>query len=216
MIVYTTQLILILPPPSNNKFFYNENVWKLDPVTGQALHYDCKQVSGICVNRETALKHYRKRVQILENQEKKLNEKEFARLIRKMGFEPGTHGRKERVDDLKSKSWKSEFPIIDIRHGNNLSPTRWKKSQFRNQKFTKGWVEANEIPGWGKTKDLIKKLKWSSYNYFYAIIALIIQHNSVNIIYLAKSISTSNHWLKLHQYRSHTFTALVESCSATS
>ena len=146
-------------PPSKDKFYYNENVWKLNAETGHAIHYDCQQVSGIAVYRETAIKHYQKRVAIVEEMAKKLpNEEDFNRFVRQMGFEPGTHNRNERVDDLKSESWKSEFPNIDIRHGANLSATRWKKEQFRNQKYTKGWIETDdEIPGWGKTRDLITK-----------------------------------------------------------
>jgi len=146
-------------PASKDKFYYNENVWKLNAETGHAVHYDCQQVSGIAVYRETAIKHYRKRVAIVERMMKKLpKEEDFNRFIRQMGFEPGTHNRKERVDDLKSGSWKSEYPNVDIRHGANLSSTRWKKEQFRNQKFTKGWVESDdEIPGWGKTVGLVKK-----------------------------------------------------------
>lgn len=77
--------------------------------------------------------------------------------IRQVGFEPGTHHRNEAIDKIESGSWKSEFPIVDIKHGANLSTTRWKKGQFRNQKFTKGWIESDdEIPGWGKTSDLVK------------------------------------------------------------
>jgi hypothetical protein len=145
-------------PPSKDKFYYNENIWKLNDETGHAIHYDCQQVSGIAVYRETAIKHYRKRVAIVEEMAKKLTQEEdFNRFIRQMGFEPGTHNRKQRVDDLTSESWNSEFPNIDIRHGSNLSRTRWKKEQFRNQKFTKGWTESDyEIPGWGKTAELIK------------------------------------------------------------
>lgn len=134
-------------PPDKDKFYYNENVWKVDPKTGKALHYDCKQVSGICVNRELALAHYRKRFELVEKNGYTMQ----------MGFEPGTHNRKERVDDLTSGSWKSEFPNIDIRHGGNLSPTKWKKEEFRNQKFTEGWTESdiNHIPGWENLRELI-------------------------------------------------------------
>jgi len=61
-------------------------------------------------------------------------------------------------DNLRAESFRSEFPNIDIRHDSNFSPTRWKKEEFRNQKYTKGWVESDtEIPGWGKTKDLKEK-----------------------------------------------------------
>jgi len=136
-------------PPTKSKFYYNENVWKLDARTGHALHYDCKQVSGIAVYRALAIKHYKKRVRLVERNGFSL----------KMGYEPGTHGRAGRVDDIKSESWKSPFPNIDIRHDGNLSPTRWKKEEFRNHKNTKGWTESDaEIPGWGKTKELIINL----------------------------------------------------------
>ena len=68
-----------------------------------------------------------------------------------MGYEPGTHGRKERVDDLESDTWMSEEPNIDIRHGKNLTRSRWRKEEFRNQKYTRGWTLAGEVPGWGQT-----------------------------------------------------------------
>jgi len=76
---------------------------------------------------------------------------------RNMGFEPGTHGRAERVDDYKSGSWESEFPNIDIRHDKNLTPSRWGKEQFRNQKYTKGWQETDEVPGWVEILDIFEQ-----------------------------------------------------------
>ena len=137
-------------PPKKDVWYYNENVWKLDAKTGHALHYDMKQVSGIAVYRQTAVEHYKKRVAMVE----------ANGFSSGMGYEPGTHHRPERVDDSVSEGWKSEFPNVDIRHEGNFSPTRWKKEEFRNQKYTAGWTESDdEIPGWGKTKELIKKLK---------------------------------------------------------
>ena len=65
-----------------------------------------------------------------------------------MGFEPGTNNRAERVDDYKSEVWMSKVPNIDIRHDMNLTQTRWNKEQFRNQRYTKGWTEADGVPGW--------------------------------------------------------------------
>jgi len=117
-------------------------VWKVDAQTGRALFYYCKQTSGLCAHRSLLLEHYRKRVKLVE-------ENGFSR---KMGFEPGTHNRKERVDDYKAKAWMSEYPNIDIRHKQNLTPSRWRRDQFRNQRYTRGWTEADEVPGWGVTK----------------------------------------------------------------
>jgi hypothetical protein len=55
------------------------------------------------------------------------------------------------VDDFKSTTWLSEKPNIDIRHGKNLTHSRWSKEEFRNQKYTRGWTLAGEVPGWGQT-----------------------------------------------------------------
>jgi hypothetical protein len=32
-----------------------------------------------------------------------------------------------------------------------MSPSRWRKDQFRNQKYTAGWTESDGVPGWGTT-----------------------------------------------------------------
>lgn len=82
--------------------------------------------------------------------------KEFNNFIRKMGFEPGTHGRIKEFADLKSDRWESEYPNIDIRRGEAVTRSKWKPEDYRNQKFAKGWREASEIKPWGKTADLVK------------------------------------------------------------
>jgi ribosomal protein L37E len=128
-------------PGERDRVYYNQNVWKLDAATGKALHYRCSQTSGLCAARELLVAHYRKRVTLVE----------ANGFTRAMGFEPGTHNRAERVDDLTAETWMSTWPNVDIRHGSNLTPSRWTKAEFRNQKFTEGWTEASEIPGWGKT-----------------------------------------------------------------
>ena len=125
-------------PPDRSIYYYNTNVWKTDGKRAFRVD-DCRQTSGLCAYRETLLKHYRERVRRVEAEG----------FNRNMGFEPGTHGRKERVDDLKSERWESEFPNVDVRHGANLTKTRWSPSEFRDQRYTKGWVESQEIPGWG-------------------------------------------------------------------
>ena len=141
---YIMQAILHFSP-KNDKYYYNINVWKVDYKTGHALHYDCQQTSGLCANRELLIQHYRERVRRVEAEG----------FTRRMGFEPGTHGRKERVDDYRAESWKSEYPNVDIRHDKNLTPSRWKKEQFRNQRYTKGWKESDEVPGWGKGLEIL-------------------------------------------------------------
>ena len=87
---------------------------------------------------------------------------EFNRYMREMGFEPGTHNRAERVDDLSSDSYQSKFPNIDIRHDLNTTPSRWNKDQFRNQRFTEGWTEkkVDQLPGWSMDGDPLTYTNW--------------------------------------------------------
>ncbi len=134
-------------PPKKDVYYYNTNVWKIRADDGKAIRVDdCKQLSGLCAYKDLLIKHYQKRIEIVENQG----------FSRKMGFEPGTHGRTEKVDDFKAESWSSEFPILDIRHDNNLTETRWTPEKFRNKKFADGWTESNidQIPGWDNEKIL--------------------------------------------------------------
>lgn len=128
-------------PERSDRYYYNQHVWKVDAKTGRALHYRCSQTSGLCANRNLLIEHYRKRIALVE-----------ARgFSRRMGFEPGTHTRPERVDDITAETWMSTVPNIDIRHSNNLTPSRWRKEQFRNQAYCEGWTEADSVPGWGLT-----------------------------------------------------------------
>jgi hypothetical protein len=129
-------------PPRRDLFYYNNNVWKVDAENGQALFHYSNHTSQLCAYRELLLEHYRKRVELVE----------ANGYSRRMGYEPGTHGRADRVDDYKCDTWMSEGPNIDLRHEHNLTPSRWRKDQFRNQRYTRGWTEADEVPGWGRTK----------------------------------------------------------------
>ena len=130
-------------PTRDDVFFYNTNVWKVREDGFCARTADCRQTSGLCASRELLLAHYRKRVEIVERDG----------FTRRMGFEPGTHRRKERVDDVRSKTWESEFPNLDIRHGGNLTEARWSPEEYRDKRFAKGWQESqiDALPGWEKT-----------------------------------------------------------------
>jgi hypothetical protein len=128
-------------PPREDVFYYNQNVWQVRASDGHALHYPCSKTSGLCASRELLIEHYRKRVARVE----------VHGFTRAMGFEPGTHRRPERVDDYGCESWMSAVPNIDIRHDANLTESRWRKDQFRNQKYTDGWTEGSGVPGWGET-----------------------------------------------------------------
>jgi glycosyltransferase involved in cell wall biosynthesis len=143
-------------PQDKDKIYYNINVWKLRLEDGHAIHYDCQQTSGLCAYRETLIKHYKQRVLNTQTKFDELgNTRTYRNWIRAQGFEPGTHGRPERVDDLQSESWWSEYPNIDIRHDGNLTPSRWSQDQFRSSRSCRNWMEADEVPGWDKSEYMI-------------------------------------------------------------
>jgi hypothetical protein len=129
-------------PERKDAFYYNENTWKVDAADGKALHYICKQTSGLCARRELLVEHYKKRVERVAAEGYNRN----------MGFEPGCHRPPRGVDDHPALSWMSAVPNIDIRHGANLTPSRWSQEQFRNKNSCRGWTEADAVPGWGKTR----------------------------------------------------------------
>jgi glycosyltransferase involved in cell wall biosynthesis len=135
-------------PKEKDVWYYNQNVWYLRQ-DGHAMHYDVNQLSGLCVWRETAIIHFRERLKRLETEE----------FTRNMGFEPFTHGRVKWEHEFRMETWKSESPNIDIRFGVNSTGMRWKKEEYRNQQLLINWQENDEqIPGWGSTKDLVRRL----------------------------------------------------------
>jgi hypothetical protein len=129
-------------PTDPHTYVYNQHCWKVNATTGQALFYYANQTSGLCADRQLLVNHYRARVQ-------RVAAEGFSR---SMGFEPGTHKAPRGFDDYGHSTWMSEVPNIDIRHGCNLTQSRWRREQFRNQKYCQGWDERDDVPGWGVTK----------------------------------------------------------------
>lgn len=141
-------------PLRPDQIYYNTNVWRVRYEDGHALYCNnLQQLSGLVGYRDVLIKHYKERIRKMEEFLATHEQDQFGQYIRAMGFEPGTHGRAERVDDLTCDSYQSELPNIDIRHSTNLTPSRWNKEQFRNEKYTDGWTELNEVPGWGVTEN---------------------------------------------------------------
>lgn len=152
-------------PPSEDTFYYNQNVWYLRASDGHCLHYDVNQLSGLCGYRSALMTHFRERFVMADEEYKKLQatdgpniEHDFDRFVRHIGFEPMTHGRVAWKNVFKYESWKSEYPNVDIRYGENATGQRWKKEQFKNQKLLVNWEEGDAIPYWGKGKDIAETL----------------------------------------------------------
>ena len=133
-------------PPKKDVYYYNSNWWRVRLADGHAIRYDTRLLPAICGYREHLLRHYRTRMKRLKAGENS------AGAIMRMGFEPGTHNRKERIDDYKAEDWKSALPNVDIRHNKNLTKSKWSQDEFRNQRSCRGWQEAEKIPYWGQTK----------------------------------------------------------------
>jgi hypothetical protein len=127
-------------PARKDIFYYNDNKWRVDYKTGQALFYHCAQVSGLCAYRDLLLEHYRSQVTKVEKDG-----------WQHRGYEPGTHSGRFEL-------WNSELPNLDIRHNKTLTTNRWSQDKFRDKNSCLGWQMADEVPFWGKTKGRINEL----------------------------------------------------------
>jgi len=130
-------------PKDKETFYYNQNVWFLRQ-DGHAMHYDVNQLSGLCVWRETAIIHFREKLELIEKEG-------FSRNI---GFEPMTHNRIKWKRTFKMDTWKSEQPNFDIRFGINSTGMRWRKEEYRNQQLLINWQERDDLQDLAKTFQL--------------------------------------------------------------
>jgi len=121
-------------PPRVDRFYYDQSVWRLHVGTGFAVTQDMMSVSGLCASRDLLLRHYRA----------KLAEVHTVGYQHKGGYEPG-------VKEGLAVGWRAEVPYIDIRHGRNLTASRWSPREFKTPGTCVNWQEAEEIPGWGRT-----------------------------------------------------------------
>ena len=126
-------------PSSDHCYYYNLNWVKVDATNGRAVSCVAKQTSQLCANRNLLLEHYRKRVAVVERDG-------FSRA---QGFEPGSHNRPERIDDVPSDVWRSTGSNFDIRHEKNLTSSRWSREQFRSQRNCREWKESTVDIGAG-------------------------------------------------------------------
>lgn len=128
-------------PPRADTFYYNTHVWHVRYPDGHAVYYDAQQVSGLCASRALLLEFYRARLAQLERDGNNRH------------YEPGLH---QTVGGQRVENRQSVYPNLDIRHGHNLTPSKWSPADFRNRKHARGWQEATELPGWGKLADLFR------------------------------------------------------------
>lgn len=133
-------------PPRENVYYFNLNVWAVDPADGKSLYYDgMKMTSGLCASRAILIEHYTKKIAWVEEVGK------FHHNL--MGFEPGCKPSKGRTGDYAWDTWRSEQPNVDIKHGENLTKKRFAIDQYRSRRLLKtSWRLEGAVPGWGVTK----------------------------------------------------------------
>ena len=125
-------------PPTKDKYYYNNNVYKYRLRDRKVIKYDCHWLSQLCASRQLLINHFIKRFKVIANGQ------------RAYGYEPGT-GQSKRVDGVDWENWESEYPNIDIRHGENWTGSgRMKVSEFRDKSTCENLreYEVKDIPGW--------------------------------------------------------------------
>ncbi|OGN27778.1 MAG: hypothetical protein A2941_02800 [Candidatus Yanofskybacteria bacterium RIFCSPLOWO2_01_FULL_49_17] len=130
-------------PPDKEAFYYNTNVWRWDYEGDKVITYDSlRSLSGLCVFREKALEHFKKRLAtIIERGFDKIPGKNPS-WARKMGYEPG------KKTGEKTDEWRSKYPNIDIRHKKTMTPIKMTIESFRHKPT--GWKEStiDQLSGW--------------------------------------------------------------------
>lgn len=137
-------------PPKDNIFYYNTNVWRWQYPKNRAITYDrLISLSSLCVNREFALDHYKRRLAKIEKVDWGNDEIKNPRLARLWGYEPGTKKVKlGGFSDDDFGTWESRDPIIDIRHDNTFSLKKVSFGAFKH--LPDNWRETtlDKLPGW--------------------------------------------------------------------
>lgn len=126
-------------PIQKDKFYYNQNFWKVWP-DGLVAHWEANQVSGLCCYKELAIAWYKTRVHELE-----------TGAVFNRSYEPG--GR----DINMYMVWNSPFPNIDIRHDNNLTTSHRSVDEFRDKSTATGFetTTIDKIVGWDNLSGII-------------------------------------------------------------
>jgi hypothetical protein len=128
-------------PKSKDTFYYDLNVWRLRYPENFAVTWDAHQVAQLVCDRKLALEWYKKKLAEYENAPLKTDNKN-----RQLGDREWN--RKFEPED-KFEDYRAAEPSIDIRHGQNLTKSKWSFNDFRDKTTCKNWQEG-ECPEWAK------------------------------------------------------------------
>lgn len=137
-------------PTSDTVWYYNQNVVRWRYPENVAVSYDRMiSLSCLCVNRKFALDHYSKRLRVIEENGWDQNVTREPIWARKWGYEPGAKKRRRGgFSDDDFETWRSEIPVIDVRHGKTFSPSKVTLDSFKHA--PQNWKEfpLDTLPGW--------------------------------------------------------------------
>ncbi|MCL4416325.1 MAG: hypothetical protein M1365_06470 [Actinobacteria bacterium] len=141
-------------PSRDDTFYYNTNVYRCHIRRNLCVTYNkLRSVSGICVNRKLAVRHYIKRLKFIYDEGfDKLPNSRNPKWSITMGFEPGKNARSGGFNEEKIEDWRSDFPNIDVRHRLVMTPSKMSVAEFG---YTPdGWIEKTleDVPGWNLKK----------------------------------------------------------------
>lgn len=137
-------------PSKDNVFYYNTNVWRWKLHNFRLVRYSgMRALSCLCVNREFAVEHFKKRMQKAEELKMDPKRSREPRTGTIWSYEPGakptSHGGFS--DDI-AEDWTSTGPNIDIRHNKTFTSIKLDPEDFKE--LPPGYTEKgyDEIPEW--------------------------------------------------------------------
>lgn len=137
-------------PPRDDIWYYNKSNYRWMFGEKIAVRYDrMLPLSALCVNREFALDHYKRREKAIEEAGNEAFSSHEPSLARKWGYEPGLKKRKRGgFSDDDFDTWESKYANIDIRHNKTFSIPKTTLKSFRHPPVNWQEIPIEDIPGW--------------------------------------------------------------------
>lgn len=145
-------------PSEDDVFYYNTNVWRWDYRGDKVITYDhFRSLSGLCVSRKKAIEHYETRLRLIKEKGWDKIPGRNPQWARTIGYEPGKPKRIGGFSDDRLEERRSEYPNVDIRHGDTLTPIKMTLESFVHKPT--GWKESviDALEGWN-LKELFSRM----------------------------------------------------------
>jgi len=141
-------------PKRDDIYYYNINNYRWAFGADTAITYDgLTSLSGMCCNRELAIRHYKYRLKLIEEQGLDKMRSREPRYARVFGYEPGTKKRRNGgVTNEEHIKRKSLIPNVDIRHRNTFSAPKISLESFKNKPTGFMEIPIEDIQGWDLRK----------------------------------------------------------------